>query len=98
MTIPHPVVVSALDKLDKSITIYLSAYGDFLSKSASLGLDREQEQELSKFRISMFQVEQVETYVESFCRDKDPDLKSWKRVRDFLSESRMRRLIPELPA
>lgn len=87
MTIPYPAVVSALDKLEKSIAIYLNAYGDFLSKSASLGLDREQEQRLSKVRISMIEVEQVETYVEAFCRDKDPDLKSWKRVRDFLSES-----------
>jgi hypothetical protein len=90
MTIPYSAVVSALDKLEKSIAIYLNSYEDFLSKSASLGLDREQEQRLSKYRISMIEVEQVETYVESFCRDKDPDLKSWKRVRDFVSESSVR--------
>jgi predicted nucleotide-binding protein len=86
MKLPYPAVVSALDKLEVSITVYLNAHKDFLLKAAPYGPDREQEQRLSQDRVSMIEVETVETYVESFCKEKDPSLKYFRPVRDLLTD------------
>jgi predicted nucleotide-binding protein len=87
MKLPYPAVVSALDKLEGSITVYLNAHKDFLLKAAPYGPDREQEQRLSKDRVSMIEVETVETYVESFCREKDQSLKYFRPVRALMTNS-----------
>ena len=86
MKILYPAVVSALDQLEKRIANYLNAREAFLAQAASLGPDREQEERLSAYRLSWQEVETVDTYVESFCREKDPDLKYWKPLNRFLNE------------
>jgi predicted nucleotide-binding protein len=86
MKILYHAVVSTLDELEARIAVYLNARETFLAQAASLGPDREQEHSLSKKRLSRSEVETVETYVLSFCKEKDRDLKYWKPVRDFLDE------------
>jgi hypothetical protein len=72
MKIHYPAVVFALDQLEARIDNYLSAREAFLEQAASLGPDREQEQKLSRHRLSRSEVETVETYIVSFCKGKDP--------------------------
>lgn len=88
MPILYSSVVAVLNQLEAGILRYLNAREAFLEESASTGFpDREQEHRLSKYRVSRHEMETVERYVVSFCREKDPDLKNWKSAQEFIDDA-----------